>query len=58
MPQQYMEDCVWYVIGDPDKLLWKTKEDAEKWARHLFPTEDPDSRYQRIFYRHVYVYTG
>lgn len=53
---------VWYVQGesdlsvDPDKpgpTLWETKEDAEKYARYLFPDEDPDTRYARIYYREV-----
>ena len=44
---------VWYVVGDPDKALWATKEDAEKWVREVFPDEDFVKRYDRIHYRTV-----
>ena len=45
---------VWYVQGESDvPTLWETKEDAEKYARYLFPDEDPDTRYARIYFREV-----
>lgn len=47
---------VWYVKGDPDNVLWQSKEDAERWARNLFPGESPDKRYARIFFRNVHTY--
>ena len=34
-------------------IFWSTKEDAERYARHLFPSENIDSRYARIFSRDV-----
>jgi hypothetical protein len=47
---------VWYLVGDPDKVLWATKEDAEKWAREAFPEEDFAKRYARIRYYNVESY--
>tara|TARA_Y100000114_G_scaffold31122_1_gene26715 strand:- start:274 stop:492 length:219 start_codon:yes stop_codon:yes gene_type:complete len=45
---------VWYVQGEfYFHPLWETKEDAEKYARYLFPDEDPDTRYARIYCREV-----
>ena len=45
---------VWYVQGESDlPTLWETEEDAEKYARYLFPDEAPDMRYARIYYREV-----
>jgi len=51
---------VWYVQGDDNDLhgsplLFETKMDAERWARHLFPKEDEHKRYARIFYRRVHT---
>lgn len=46
---------VWYVQGEypPDMRRWPTLFDtklaAEKYARQLFPDEDPDKRYARIY---------
>lgn len=49
---------VWYVQGaDPDMsipMLFATKECAERYARSVFPDEDPDTRYARVFYRQVF----
>jgi len=47
---------VWYVVGDPDNLLFKDKLDAESYAREVFPDEDGDKRYARIFYREVHTF--
>jgi hypothetical protein len=48
---------VWWVLGDSDRpYLWRTKEDAEKYARELFPDESPDSRYARIYCKEVFSY--
>jgi hypothetical protein len=48
---------VWWVLGDSDRpFLWRTKEDAEKYARELFPDESPDTRYARIYYKEVFSY--
>ena len=51
------ELIVWYVQGDKYVELFKTKQDAEQWARELFPEEDTEKRYARIFYRQVHTYT-
>ena len=49
---------VWYVQGaDPESpmpVLFSTKEAAERYARAVFPTLDPDARYARIFYLSVW----
>jgi hypothetical protein len=45
--------CVWYIRGEPhDALptLFATKLGAEAYARQLFPDEDPDTRYARIYF--------
>ena len=47
---------VWGVQGDPDKLLWVSKIDAERHARELFPEESVHKRYARIFFMAVYAY--
>jgi hypothetical protein len=51
-------NCVWYVSDSEPGWppLFDTKEAAEQWARILFPNEDPQKRYTRIFYRTVYQY--
>jgi len=41
----------WYVAGDDTELLFAEKMAAEIWARKLFPQEDEDQRYARIYYR-------
>lgn len=50
------QTLVWYVNGDPDQTLLKTKLDAEKWAREIFPEEDEDKRYSRVFFKEVFSY--
>jgi hypothetical protein len=51
---------VWYVQGDAGDggkpLLWLTKEDAERWAREIYPDETIERRYARVAYRRVYAY--
>lgn len=44
---------VWYVKGDPDKVFFATKMDAEKWARLAFPGETEERRYSRVEYHDV-----
>ena len=43
---------VWYVVDEEDvgdiPLLWRTKMDAEIYARRLFPDYSPDERYARV----------
>ena len=51
------ELIVWYVQGDKYVELFKTKQDAEQWARELFPEEDAEKRHARIFFRQVHTYT-
>lgn len=48
--------CVelWYVTGIPG-VYYPTKETAEIAARTVFPHEDPDRRYARIYYRNFYT---
>lgn len=49
---------VWYVRGEQPSgwpTLFDSKELAEKYARELFPNEDPDTRYGRIYYRDLYT---
>jgi hypothetical protein len=47
---------VWLVSGDPDKLLWLTKEDAERWAKEVYPNMDADRRYYRVYFQEVHHY--
>ena len=47
---------VWYVVGDADRILWVNKVSAERWARELFPDEDPYVRYGRIKFIEVHAY--
>jgi hypothetical protein len=44
---------IWYVHGDPDKVFFATKLDAEKWARLAFPGETQERRYSRVRYHSV-----
>lgn len=48
---------VWFVAGaDPDLLipvLFTSKLSAEEYARTVFPDEDADKRYARVYYREV-----
>ena len=43
---------VWYVVDEEHvgdiPLLWRTKMDAEIYARRLFPDYSPDARYARV----------
>lgn len=47
---------VWYVQGEEVRTLFKTKMDAERYARYLFPDEDESKRYARIFFIHVFSF--
>lgn len=50
---------VWYVVGETDNTdmmfptFFDSIEAAEVYARMLFPDEDADKRYGRIFYRNI-----
>ena len=50
---------VWYVMGETDNtdMLFPTffdsKEAAEVYARMMFPDEDADKRYGRIYFRNI-----
>jgi hypothetical protein len=41
---------LWQVRGMP-QIWFPTKLVAEMAARHLFPGEDPDTRYGRIYFK-------
>jgi hypothetical protein len=53
---------VWGVLGDPDDdegdmpHLWRTKKDAEVYARRMYPDESPDKRYARIYFERILSY--
>lgn len=50
---------VWIVMDDdPDEsaILWRTKTDAEEYARRRYPNEDPDKRYDRIYFERILSY--
>ena len=53
------EMYVWYVAGDKEfgeqPVLFDTKLGAEKWARALFPEEDVEQRYSRIYAHRVWT---
>ena len=44
---------MWEVIGDPHRALFHVKDEAEKWAREVFPTETSMRRYARVQYRTI-----
>jgi hypothetical protein len=51
-----MDILVWYVWEEEQvtlPTLFDTKEAAEVYARILFPDENPDKRYARIYFRRV-----
>ena len=43
---------VWFVLGDDEYLdmptLWRTKKDAEIYARRMYPDESVEKRERRI----------
>jgi len=49
---------VWYVQGaDPESpipVLFATKAAAERYARRVWPDADPDTRYNRVFFKFVW----
>lgn len=51
---------VWFVLGDDDEsvmpILWRTKMDAEIYARRMYPDESPDTRYARIYSEKILSY--
>lgn len=46
-------DVMWEVAGDPDRSLFRTKLEAERAARALFPNENVAQRYARVQYRTI-----
>lgn len=44
---------VWYVHGDPDKVLLALRSDAEAWVKLAFPAEDTVKQAGRIRSRSV-----
>ena len=55
-PADQPHQQVWYVSGDEEKYFFKTKMDAEMYARIHFPDEDPSKRYARIYFKTVYTF--
>lgn len=54
---------VWYVDGagghdHPQPTLFQFKIDAERFAREVFPDDDVQKRYARIYFRNVFTYGG
>lgn len=47
---------VWFVVGDPDEILFVNKISAERHAREIFPDDPADRRYGRIKYKQVFNY--
>lgn len=50
---------VWSVITDDldeAPILWRTKTDAETYARRMYPNEDPNKRYARIYFERILSY--
>ena len=47
---------VWFVSGCEEGYLFETKEDAEIYARKLFPDENGLQRYARIYFKTVYEF--
>jgi hypothetical protein len=49
---------VWFVSGDENisSNVWRTKMDAEIYARRTYPDESPDKRYARIYSEKILSY--
>ena len=51
---------VWFVSDDDEDSgmpnLWRTKTDAEIYARRMYPDEAPDKRYARIYSEKIMSY--
>lgn len=50
---------VWIVMdddSDESPILWRTKMDAEIYARRRYPDESPDKRYARIYFERILSY--
>jgi hypothetical protein len=51
---------VWFVLDDDEDSgmpnLWRTKMDAEIYARRMYPDESPDRRYARIYSEKIMSY--
>lgn len=43
---------IWFANGLSHAFL--SKEEAEKMLREVFPDEDPEKRYARLYYRELY----
>ena len=51
---------VWFVLDDDEDSgmpnLWRTKMDAEIYARRMYPDESPDRRYALIYSEKIMSY--
>ena len=55
-PADQPHQQVWYVQGDIENYFFKTKMDAEIYARLQFPDEDASKRYARIYFKTIYTF--
>lgn len=53
VPEPEVAGAMWEVAGDPDRSLYRTKMDAERAAREIFPDESVSQRYARVQYRNI-----
>ncbi len=53
MPEPEVAGAMWEVAGDPDRALFRTKLEAERAARELFPDESVTLRYARLRRRNI-----
>lgn len=53
VPEPEVAGALWEVAGDPDRSLFRTKLEAERAAREIFPDENVSQRYARVQYRNI-----
>ena len=53
VPEHEIAGAMWEVAGDPDRSLLRTKLEAERAAREIFPDENVSQRYARVQYRTI-----
>lgn len=53
VPEHETAGAMWEVAGDPDRSLFRTKLEAERAAREIFPDENVSQRYARVQYRNI-----
>ena len=53
VPEHEIAGAMWEVAGDPDRSLFRTKLEAERAAREIFPDENVSQRYARVQYRTI-----